>query len=131
MVAARSIASEEGFEFLLLEPFHDFGYVLGAAAGAEEDGVVGFDQDHIVDAEGGDEFFRGPEKISGGVFGEGGAGGKVGTGLGEHLVDGVPGADVAPADVGGDDGDGDGGAAVWGAGGCAGFAGGFDDGVID
>ena len=41
---------------VLLEPFYDFGHVLGAAARAEEDGVVGFDQDHIVDAESSDKF---------------------------------------------------------------------------
>jgi hypothetical protein len=49
-VAARSDASEEGIAFLLFEPFYDFGHVLGAGAGAEEEGVVGFNQDHIVDA---------------------------------------------------------------------------------
>src|SRR5580698_6404147 len=49
-VAARSNALEEGIAFLLFEPFYDFGYVLGAGAGAEEQSVVGFDQDHIVDA---------------------------------------------------------------------------------
>src|SRR5277367_6798373 len=116
-------ALEEGFEFLLLEPFHDFGYVLGAAAGAEEEGVVGFDQDQVMDAEGGNEFFGGPEKIARGVGGESGAGGKVSAGFGEQLVYGVPGADVAPADGGGDDGHRNVG--------IAGFASGFDEGVID
>jgi hypothetical protein len=41
---------EQGFSFLGFEGFDDLGYVLGAVAGADEDGVVGFDQDNVVDA---------------------------------------------------------------------------------
>ena len=55
---------QQGFAVLLLEPFNDFGYVLGAVARAEEDGVAGFDEDHVLDAQSNDEFFGGPEEVS-------------------------------------------------------------------
>src|ERR1700723_3387354 len=93
---------KQGFLFFLFEPFDDLGDVLGATARAEEDGVVGFDQNQIADAEGGDEFLRGPEKIPGGIKSEGWAGGEISARLGEQFVDGVPGADVTPADFRGD-----------------------------
>lgn len=48
----------------ILEPGDDFGDVLGAVAGAEENGVVGFDEDEIVDADGSDKFLCAPKIIS-------------------------------------------------------------------
>ena len=42
------LTAVDAADMMLLEPFHDFGYVLGAVAGAEQEGVVGFDQDQVV-----------------------------------------------------------------------------------
>lgn len=95
---------QQVFEFVLLEPFYDFGDILRAIARAEEDGVGGFDEDKIANSDGSDEFFWTPEIISTGVEGEGWAGGNVCCGMGgEQFENGVPGADIAPADFCGDD----------------------------
>ena len=96
---------EQIFFALLFEPFHDFADVLGTMAGAEQDGVVGFDEDHILNAEDGDEFVWRPDEISGGVESETGARGEILSGPREQLVDGVPRANIAPADIGRDDTD--------------------------
>jgi hypothetical protein len=86
---------------MLFEEFDGLGDVLGVVAGAEEDGVAGFDEDEVADADGSDEFFGSPEKIAGGIGGETGTGGGVSLRrIGEKLEDGGPGADVAPADFG-------------------------------
>ena len=45
----------------------EFGDVLGAIAGADEDGVGRFDDDEVFDADGRDEFRGTPEEISEGV----------------------------------------------------------------
>jgi hypothetical protein len=64
---ARCLVLYEIFSFLLLEVLHDFAYVLRAVAGADQDGVVGFDYYQVIDADGGYEFFRAPEVVAGGV----------------------------------------------------------------
>src|ERR1700735_4544946 len=66
-----------GRGFLLFKIFYDFTDVLGAVARTDEDGVVCFHDDQIMDADGGDEFPRSPEVISAGVERKGRAGGNV------------------------------------------------------
>ena len=66
---------------MVLEVLDDASDVLGAVAGTEEQGVVGFDEDEVVDTDGSDEFRGAPEIVAFGIEGEDRAGGNVGAGL--------------------------------------------------
>src|SRR5579859_2118531 len=95
---------EQVFALLRFEVFDDFGDVLSAVAGNDEERVGGFDDNEIIDADGGDEFRRAVEQIAGGVERVAFASENIFAGFfGEQFVDGGPGADVAPADFSGDD----------------------------
>ena len=72
---------EKGAALLFVEPFDDFADVLGAFAGADEQGIVGFDDDKILHADGGDELFRSPEVVTVRVEREGRPSGDIGAGL--------------------------------------------------
>src|SRR6266850_909740 len=54
-------------ELLRLQEFNEFGDVLGAVAGDDEERVGGFDDDEVVDTDGGDEFRGAVEEIAGRV----------------------------------------------------------------
>ena len=111
------------FLLLFFQFFDDFADVLGAIARTNQQGVGRLHDDEIVNADGGDEFARAPEEISRGVERQAWTGENILAWLfGEKFVDRGPGADVAPADFGGNDED-------------ARLAllasGGFEDGVVD
>src|SRR5882724_3384242 len=109
-------------ELLRLQEFNEFGDVLGAVAGDDEERVGGFDDDEVVDTDGGDEFRGAVEEIAGRVERVAGADENIFSGLlGEEFIHGGPGADIAPADFCGDDED------LWRAGLLRGA---FEDGVI-
>src|ERR1700722_7645071 len=93
---------QEVFEAALFEPFYDFGDVLRAVAGADQEGIGSFDDDEVAYTDGGDEFRGTPDKISFGFEHVACAGEDVLVcGVGGFFVDVGQGADVAPADVGG------------------------------
>src|SRR5580692_5848580 len=91
-------------ELSLFERLYDFGDVLRAVAGDDQKRVGSFYDNEVADADGGDEFRRAVEKIAGGIESQAVTGHDVVAGVFcEEFVDRGPGADVAPADVGGDD----------------------------
>src|ERR1700689_2527098 len=82
---------------LFLKPLHNFADVLRTVTGAEEQRVVGFDEDEIADADGGDKFLRAPEIVAVGIERERSASGNIRAALRrQNFVTGTPGADVAP-----------------------------------
>ena len=90
----------------VFESFDDFGDVLGAVAGADEESVGGFDDDEAGDADGDDIFIGAPEEIAFGIERVTRPGKNIFGGmLGEEFVNRGPGADIAPAHFGGDDED--------------------------
>src|ERR1700681_4827368 len=58
---------------LVFEPSHDSAHILGALAGADQQGVGNLYHDEITKADGRDEFRRGVQKLSLGVEGIPGA----------------------------------------------------------
>jgi len=109
--------------FAVFEGFYDFGDVLGAVTGADQQGVGCFDHDEAGNADCSDVFAGAPEEIAFGIERVAGSGKNIFRGmLGEEFVNRGPGADVAPTHFGGDDEDAQGAGALSGA---------FEDGVID
>src|ERR1700689_3594500 len=87
---------------LFLKPLHNFADVLRTVTGAEEQRVVGFDEDEIADADGGDKFLRAPEIVTAGIERERRARGNIRAALRrQKFVNSGPRTDVAPTDLGG------------------------------
>ena len=113
---------QEIFAFLVFKNLREFGDVLGAVAGDDEEGVWSFDDDEAFDAYCGDEFAGAVKEIAGSVESVASTGKDVFAGLfGQEFINGVPGADIAPADFSGDDED------LWRIGLLRGA---FEDGVV-
>src|ERR1700730_16993804 len=96
--------SEQIFAAIFFEPLHDFSDVLGALTRANQQRVRSLDYDEIVDTHGGHELRSAPEKIPTCLQGVSVAWQNIVAGIfREQFVNGGPGADVAPADLGGND----------------------------
>src|SRR6266849_10206381 len=94
---------EEVFPALLLEPLHEFGDVLGAVARADEQRVGSLDDDQVAHANRGHEFRRAPQIIAFRIERVTLPGENIlAVFLCQQLIDGSPGADVAPASFAGD-----------------------------
>src|SRR5713226_3336977 len=96
--------SQEEGKLFSFEPLHNFANVLRAVTGAEQQGLLGFDDDEITNPDRCNELLRAPQEITARVERHESSGRNVFSGLArEQFVDGGPGADVAPTHFCGQD----------------------------
>src|SRR6266550_2842712 len=85
-------------KFFSFEPLHNFSDVLRAVAWAEQQRILGFDDDQIANSDGGDKLLGAPQEIAVGVERREASGGYIFSGFArQQLIHGCPGADIAPA----------------------------------
>src|SRR5713226_6907374 len=90
--------SQEEGKLFSFEPLHNFANVLRAVTGAEQQGLVGFDDDEIANPDSGNKFLGAPKEVAVSVERNESSGRNVFSGLArQQFVDGGPGANVAPA----------------------------------
>jgi len=91
---------EELFSFLVFQRFDDFGDVLGALPGANEQCIRRINHHKVTHADDRDELIRAPQEIALGVDGMAVTRKDIlARMLCDEFMDRSPGADVAPADV--------------------------------
>src|SRR6266853_3457878 len=90
--------SQEEGKLFSFEPLHNLADILRAVARAEQQCVLGFDDNEIANPDRGDEFLGTPQEIAARIERHEASGGYVFSGFArQQFVDSGPGADVAPA----------------------------------